>query len=90
MHQHKGYFIMWMLFLVGQILSVLMRADTFSSSKYTPWHNAWAYIEAHALSLIYTFFISSMLATRASPKMSDFSASSSWAMVRCQPCHFRG
>jgi hypothetical protein len=61
MHQHKGYFIMWMLFLVGQILSVLMRADTFSSSKYTPWRNAWAYIEAHALSLIYTFFISSML-----------------------------
>jgi hypothetical protein len=59
--QHKGYFVMWLMFLLGQGLSILMRADLFASSKYTPWHNVWAYLQAHVASLLYTLFFSSCL-----------------------------
>jgi hypothetical protein len=54
-------FSLWGLYVVGQILSVLMRADLMSASSHTPWKNTWDYMHDHIGSILYRSFISTTL-----------------------------
>lgn len=53
--------LMWLAYLVGQLVSLLMKADLSARSPQTPWNSIKAYIHQNRDGVLVRFFIASCL-----------------------------
>jgi len=52
--------ILWLLYFVGQAISILGRASTSASSQFTPWNSVREYIKWHWPALVFHLFACTM------------------------------
>lgn len=56
------YAPLWGVYILGQVVSTLMRADQNASmSKFTPWNTIRQYVTAHQNAFLWRFFLASAL-----------------------------
>jgi len=48
---------LWLIYMIGSVLSILARADQSSMSKFTPWYNVKTFIVVHQNFVMVRFFI---------------------------------
>jgi len=51
---------LWLLYLVGQAISILGRASTSASSQFTPWNSVREYVKWHWPALVFHVFACTM------------------------------
>ena len=52
--------LLWLLYLVGQAISILGRASASASSQFTPWNSVREYIRWHWPALVFRVFACTM------------------------------
>ena len=52
--------LLWLLYLIGQAISILGRASASASSQFAPWNSVREYIKWHWLALVFRVFACTM------------------------------